>query len=85
MKRCLIWLISRTRFLNYAITQLPNYPITRFSYRSYGFTPWLDEASRVSPGRPPVEVNVTVLAFIRLTPLFASEPATVTCSLIFSV
>jgi hypothetical protein len=34
--------------------------------------PWLDAASNVSPGRAPVDVNVTLLAFIRLVPFFAS-------------
>ena len=47
--------------------------------------PWLDAASSVSPGRAPVEVNVTLLAFIRLAPFFAKEPLTVTDSPIFSV
>ena len=50
---------------------------------AYGFEPWLDTASSVSPGRPPVDVIVTCRAFIRLLPFLASEPATVTSSPIF--
>ena len=42
-------------------------------------------ASSVSPGRAPVAVSVTLLAFMRLTPLLAIEPATVTASPILSV
>ena len=45
----------------------------------------LDAASSVSPGRAPVDVSVTLLAFIRLVPFFASEPSTVTESPILSV
>src|ERR1043165_8920633 len=48
-------------------------------------SPSLDAAPSVSPGRPPVDVSVTVRAFMRLDPFFAIEPTTVTSSPIFRV
>src|SRR6185503_6215083 len=48
-------------------------------------SPSLDAAPSVSPGRPPVDVSVTVRAFMRLEPFLAIEPTTVTSSPILSV